>query len=98
MIIGVLNRVEELADRPEGFVPKNAIPFKNLIPLNEIIAESIGTSVASKEVARHYNNLIKNLGNEFKILLDSKRKEIEKESLPEIAEGIIKSARRKGFY
>ncbi|MGD0576957.1 MAG: endonuclease Q family protein [Candidatus Staskawiczbacteria bacterium] len=85
LVIGVLNRVEELADRPEGFVPKNAIPFKNLIPLNEIIAESIGTSVAAKDVSKHYNNLIKNLGSEFKILLDSERKEIEKESLPEIA-------------
>ncbi len=97
LVIGVLNRVEKLADRPEGFVPKNAIPFKSLIPLNEIIAESIGTSVASKEVAKHYNNLIKNLGSEFKILLDSSAKEIEKESLPEIADGVIKMREGKVF-
>ena len=90
LVIGVLNRVEKLADRPEGFLPKNAIPFKSLIPLNEVIAESIGVSVASKEVLKHYNNLIKNLGNEFKILLESTKKEIEKESLPEIAEGVVK--------
>jgi uncharacterized protein (TIGR00375 family) len=90
LVIGVLNRVEELADRPEGFVPENAIPFKNLIPLNEIIAESIGTSVISKEVVRHYNNLIKNIGSEFKILLDASREEIQKESLPKIAEGIMR--------
>ncbi|MCX6723886.1 MAG: endonuclease Q family protein [Candidatus Staskawiczbacteria bacterium] len=89
LVIGVLNRVEELADRPEGFVPKNAIPFKSLIPLNEIIAESIGVSVAGKEVLRHYNNLIKTLGSEFKILLESTEKEITKESLPEIAEAVL---------
>ncbi|MCX6718179.1 MAG: endonuclease Q family protein [Candidatus Staskawiczbacteria bacterium] len=90
LVIGVLNRVAELADRPEGFAPKNAIPFKSLIPLNEIIAESIGSPVASKKVVEHYNNLIKNLGNEFKILLESTEKEIKEKSLPEIAEGVIK--------
>lgn len=88
LVIGVLNRVEELADRPEGFIPKNALPFLSLIPLQEIIAESISSSVASKKTMEHYNNLIKNLGNEFKILLDIERKEIEKFSLPEIAEGV----------
>jgi len=90
LVIGVLNRVEELADRPEGFLPENAIPFKSLIPLNEVIAESIGVSVASKEVSEHYNNLIKKLGNEFKILLESSRKEIEQESSKDIAEGIMR--------
>jgi uncharacterized protein (TIGR00375 family) len=90
LVIGVLNRVEELADRPEGFVPEGAVPFKSLIPLNEVIAEAIGTSVASKEVAKHYNNLIKNLGNELKILLESTEKEIKDKSLPEIAEAVIK--------
>jgi PHP family Zn ribbon phosphoesterase len=97
LVIGVLNRVAELADRPEGFVPENAIPFKSLIPLNEIVAESIGTSVVSKEAVKHYNNLIKNLGNEFKILLESSRKEIEKESLPEIAEGVMRMREGKIF-
>ena len=90
LVIGVLNRVEELADRPEGFVPENAIPFKSLIPLNEIIAESLGVSVLSKNVLKYYNDLIKNLGSEFKILLDSTEKEIEKWSLPEIASGVVK--------
>jgi uncharacterized protein (TIGR00375 family) len=90
LIIGVLNRVEKLADRPEGFIPKNSIPFKSLIPLNEIIAESIGTSTASKEVGRYYDNLIKNIGNEFSILLDAERKDLEINSLPEISEGIIR--------
>jgi uncharacterized protein (TIGR00375 family) len=95
LVIGVLNRVEELADRPEGFVPENSIPYKSLIPLNEIIAEALGVSVASKKVPEYYNNLIKNIGSEFKILLDSTAKEIEKYSLPEIAEGIIKTREGK---
>jgi uncharacterized protein (TIGR00375 family) len=90
LVIGVLNRVEELADRPEGFTPKNAIPFKSLVPLNEIIAEAIGSPVTSKKVIEQYNNLIKTLGNEFKILLESTKKDIEEKSSPKIAEGIMK--------
>ncbi len=95
LVIGVLNRVEELADRPEGFQPENAIPFKSLIPLEEVIAESIGVSTASKEVLKQYNNLITNIGSEFKILLEADKKELEKASLPNIAEGIIKARQGK---
>ena len=82
--------MEELADRPDGFIPKKAVPFLSLIPLQEIIAESIFSLVASKKTMEHYNNLIKNLGNEFKILLDTEKKEIERFSLPEIAEGVVR--------
>ena len=97
LVIGVLNRVEELADRPEGFVSDNAIPFKSMVPLNEVIAESVGVSTLSKEVLKYYNNLIKNLGSELKILLESSRKEITDFSLPEIAEGIIRMREGKVF-
>jgi uncharacterized protein (TIGR00375 family) len=97
LVIGVLNRVEELADRPEDFKPKNAIPYKSLIPLNEIIAEAVGVSVASKKVIAQYNDLIKNLGNEFKILLELPRKEIEAASLPEIAEAVMRTREGKIF-
>ena len=97
LVIGVLNRVEELADRPEGFVPENAIPFKSLIPLEEIIAESIGVSVPSKEVSKIYSSLIMNLGNEFKILLEADRKEIELKSSLKVAEGIIRTRTGKVF-
>lgn len=97
LIIGVLNRVEELADRPEGFLPENAIPFKSLIPLNEVIAESIGVSVLSKDVSKYYNDLIKNLGSELKILLESTGKEISEKSLPKIADGVIRMREGKVF-
>ncbi|MEK7080338.1 MAG: endonuclease Q family protein [Patescibacteria group bacterium] len=90
LVIGVLNRVEKLADRPEDFMPENAVPFRSLIPLQEIIAESLGVTAASKQVDKFYNNLTKNLGSEFEILLESKRTNLEKYSLPEIAEGVIR--------
>lgn len=90
LTIGVLNRVEELADKPEGFKLQNAIPFKSLVPLEEIIAESLGVTIASKQVAVEYKNLIKNFGNEFKILLDATKQELELAALPETSEGIIR--------
>ena len=89
LVIGVLNRVEELADRPEGFLPKNANLFKSLIPLNEIIAESIGSPALSKKVLNHYEKLIKNIGSEFKILLESTENEIEENSNSQIASNVI---------
>jgi len=90
LTIGVMNRVEELADRAEGFKPKNAIPFKSLVPLGEIIAESLGMGVSAKQVQLEYKNLIKKFGSEFKILLDATESELEFAALPEIAEGIIR--------
>lgn len=94
LTIGVMNRVEELANRPEGFRPKNAIPFKSLVPLKEIVAESLGMTSASGRVGREYDNLIKNIGSEFHILLSASQKDLAVFS-PEIAEGIIKAREGK---
>jgi PHP family Zn ribbon phosphoesterase len=90
LTIGVLNRVEQLADRPEGFIPKNAIPFKSLIPLKEIIADALGQGVETAEVEKEYQNLIAKFENEFNVLLNVQRSDLEKATLPEIAEGIIR--------
>ena len=90
LVIGVLNRVAELADREEGFKPSNAIPFKNLIPLEEIIAEAFGVGVGSKRVRAEYEKMIQSLGNEFAILLDMDAATLQGACSREIAEGIIR--------
>jgi len=97
LTIGVLNRVEKLADRPEGFKPENAIPFKSLIPLEEIIADALGRGVGTIEVDKEYKNLIEKIGNEFRVLIDAPKEELEKIALPEIAEGIIRVREGKVF-
>jgi uncharacterized protein (TIGR00375 family) len=97
LTIGVLNRVEELADRPENFKPKTPIPFKSLIPLTEIIAEALGVGVDTKQVRVEYKSLIGKLGNEIKVLTDVSRKELETITLPEITEGIIRVREGKVF-
>lgn len=88
LTIGVLSRVEELADRPEGFKPENAIPYKSLIPLEEIIAEVLGVGVGTKGVEKEYKDLIEKFGSELGILLDTSISDLKSETLPEISEAI----------
>ncbi len=94
LTIGVMNRVEELADRPVGYHNENFPGSKHLVPLREIIAESLESTVTSKKVEEEYLDLINRLGSEFKILLDLDEDTLTKEMNPKIAEGIIKV--RKG--
>jgi len=77
-----------LADRPEGFKPEGMIPYKSLVPLEEIIAEALEIGVANKKVEANYNNLIEKFGSEFNILLEVSTSDLEKITLPKIAEGI----------
>jgi len=90
LTIGVLNRVEELADRPVGFKPATFIPFKSLVPLVEIIGDALGLLSGAKQVNEEYNRLIEKFGNEFKVLLEASRQDLEAATLPEIAEGIVR--------
>ncbi len=58
LLVGVLNRVAKLADREFGFVPKNAIPFKSVIPLEEIIADTFNVGTGSKRVLEVYEKMV----------------------------------------
>jgi uncharacterized protein (TIGR00375 family) len=89
LTIGVLNRVDELADRPEGFKPDKAIPFKNLIPLEEIIADALGVLPSAKQVQKVYIDLIQKFGNEFEILLNTSFDDLKSVASDKIAKGIL---------
>ena len=86
--VGVLHRVEELADRREGFRPKGAVPFYSVIPLPEIIAETMKVGVNTKTVRKEYFRLIGKLGNEFRILLDTPLGDIERDGSPVLREAV----------
>ena len=92
--VGVMNRVEQLADRPEGYAPDNAIPYKNLIPLDEIIAEAKGMAKGAKAVEAEYRMAISRFGSEFEILLRAKEEDLLKGLPKRIAEGVLRV--RKG--
>ena len=88
--VGVMNRVNELADREEGFIPDNAIPSKHLVPLQEIIAEVFNVGTSSVKVKREYERLVA-MNTEFEILLDMPESELYKiTDDKKIAEGILK--------
>jgi len=95
LTVGVMHRVEDLADRPEGFIPKNAIPSIHLIPLEEIIAEALEVRVGTKAVESEYERLIERGGSEFKILLDDTPDELALFVPPNILEGIVRMRQGK---
>ncbi|MFA6049268.1 MAG: endonuclease Q family protein [Candidatus Micrarchaeia archaeon] len=89
LTIGVLNRVEELADRPEGFVPKNAIPFKSILPLHELVAACHASSLSSKRVSEDGAKLMAAFGSELNVLLSAPESGIAKVVHEKIASAIM---------
>lgn len=87
--VGVVNRVEELADRPEGFEPENRIPYKRMIPLAEIISDVLGVGDSSKAVESEYRAIVPRLGTELEVLTEIKEDELLKKIPRRIAKAII---------
>jgi len=90
LTIGVMNRVEQLADREEDFMPQDAIPFINLVPLDEIIASARSIKKESPVVLKEYIDYISNIATEFDILIKFSKDELFKRLPQKIAEGIIR--------
>ncbi len=88
LTVGVLHRVEELADRPEGVPPDGAARFESLVPLPEIIAASTGFSEISQKGVARYETLLHELGPEFTILRTAPLEQIERVAGPCVAEGV----------
>ena len=88
LTVGVLHRVEKLADRAEGVRPDVAMPFENLIPLPEIIGSVLQVGPTSKRVQTVYEQMLATYGSELKILRQLPIEEIAKTGDPLIAEGI----------
>ncbi len=77
LTIGVLHRVEELADREAGFVPANTPHYVHAVPLQEVIAYALGKGVHTKGVVEMYNTLLgSGIGSELEILLSTRIDEI----------------------
>jgi uncharacterized protein (TIGR00375 family) len=70
LTIGVAHRVEELADRDDVRDAGLRVPFKNLIPLNEIIAQASGKTAECQSVWDTYFRFIREFGDEHRILTE----------------------------
>ncbi|GAA3413313.1 endonuclease Q family protein [Streptosporangium vulgare] len=87
LTVGVLNRVQELADRPEGFRPEGVAGFRNLVPLPEIVGEILDVGSKSKKVLKEVDELTSALGPELRILEDVPVDDIAAHS-PPLAEAV----------
>ena len=88
LTMGVDHRVEQLADRAEGFVKKDGKKYESLVPLPEVISTCMGYSAASKKVQGCFEQLIQTLGTEFDILRNVPSEDIKSCAGERIAEGI----------
>lgn len=94
LLRGVMARVDDLGERDYGFTPKNATPFISIIPLEEIIADTLGVGVASKKVLDLYEAMVA-VRPEFELLVNATRSELVTASSTAIAESIIRVRERR---
>ena len=88
LTMGVDHRVEQLADRAEGFVKKDGKKYESFVPLPEVISTCMGYSTASKKVQGCFEQMIQTLGTEFDILRNVPSEDIKSCAGERIAEGI----------
>ncbi|MFO7639087.1 MAG: endonuclease Q family protein [bacterium] len=88
LTIGVLHRVQQLADRGPGEAPRDVIPYRSLVPLCEVIAEAQEKGRDTQSVQQAYDKLCAELGNEFAVLLDAAPADIARLAGERVAEGI----------
>ncbi len=94
LTIGVLSRVDSLATRKDGGMPRNAIPFRHLLPLKEIIAGVLGTGTNTVKVSRLYTGAVIDRGiPELDIVQDLSASELRRLLPEDIAAGILQVRR-----
>ena len=107
LTVGVMHRVEDLADRSEERAPpETAGPMQSLIPLPEILSEIHEVGPKSKRVATHYEHLLGQLGPELPLLNALPLEDVESTASPLVAEAlsrlrkqeVIRSAGYDGVY
>lgn len=95
LTVGVDQRVDALADRPEGYAPPHPVPFRKLLPLYEIISFATGVNrLYAKSALEIQDALIRQHGNELNVLLDVPEGELAKTAPDKVCSAII--ATREG--
>ncbi len=93
LTIGVLHRIDALADRQAGYTPARAIPARYLLPLEEILAVVFDQRPGTKKVLAEYHRLVDHYGSELRILLDLTEEELAECTPPRVREGILRVRR-----
>jgi len=95
LTLGVLYRVEELADRPQGVKPAKHHKFYNIIPLTEILAEILQVGPGTKRVMKNYRTLLEKLGPELEILNRTNPENLARAGAPLLGEAIARMRRNE---
>lgn len=85
LVIGVLHRIDDLADRPAGYVPKGSIPYIHAVPLIEVISYATKKTRYSAQVKELYSKMIESFGDEYDILANAKVEKIAEVANEDIA-------------
>ena len=88
LTIGVLHRVDDLADRDSVGTEPHRVPFKNLIPLNEVIGEALERSAESQAVWDAYFRFIQEFKDEQRILTEVPISELSRLAPDRIGRGL----------
>jgi uncharacterized protein (TIGR00375 family) len=95
LTVGVLSRVEELADRADGLKPATARPYDNLVPLADVLAEILQVGPKTVKAVQAYRSAVGALGPELRILQMLEPAEIERAGIPLLGEAIRRMRARK---
>ena len=96
LTVGVMHRVEDLADRAEEAAPpETAGAMRSLVPLPEILAEIHQVGPKAKRVAQHYESLLGRLGPELPLLDSLPLEEIAPAASPLVAEAVSRLRKEK---
>ena len=88
LTVGVMHRVDDLADREDDTQPETAGAVQSLVPLPEMLSEILHVGPKSKKVGQHYEGLLNHLGPELQLINDIPLEDIRKSGDTLIAEAI----------
>ena len=88
LTVGVMNRVERLADRPEGARPEGSAPFRSLVPLPEVLGEMLRCGPDTAKAVAAYDAMLAALGPELAILCDMPLDTVSRLGSPMLAEAV----------
>ncbi|MCC7522614.1 DNA helicase UvrD [Candidatus Uhrbacteria bacterium] len=94
LTVGVLHRIDDLADREEGEMPPLAVPYRSIVPLDELVGSVLDVGASSKKVKKEIDRLVADGRSEFGVLLDVEKSELARVTSPEIVDAIMQM--RKG--
>ncbi len=95
--VGVMHRVLDLGDRPQGYVPERSVPFTRLVPLETIIAAVRNKGGQTKEVQEEYFRIVNYFGNEF-AALEAPKEQLRLATDKGLADSIVNAREGKLYW